>query len=488
MRSLIAVVNVLGALLMMFSALFVLPLATALWYRDGEALGAFAIGGACTLGLGLAFLLGSRLSGRRAELRPRDGYLLVTVGWLLVTALAALPMMIQGPHLSFTDAYFEAMSGLSTTGSTVITHLDDLSHALNLWRAALHWIGGMGIIVLAVAILPLLGVGGMQMYRAEAPGPVKDAKLTPRITQTAKALWMVYLGITVLCIGALVLAGMGLFDAICHGFSTMALGGFSTHDASLGYFDSPAIETVTILFMTIAAMNFSTHFVALRRGQLGIYARDPEARWVVTWLGISVAAISLFLWSNDVYPTFAEDFRHAAFAVVSVGTTTGFVTDDYGRWPLFAPMWMLFLSCVVCSTGSTGGGIKNFRALILVKQALRETFALVHPQAVTILKIGGHLVANRVVFAVLGFIFAYFMTVVVLCFALLLTHLDFVTAFSAVIGSINNAGPGLNLVGPSTTYAALSDTQTWICTLAMFLGRIELFTFFVLFTPTFWRK
>jgi trk system potassium uptake protein TrkH len=268
----------------------------------------------------------------------------------------------------------------------------------------------------------------------------------------------------------------------------MALGGFSSHDASVGYFDSPAIEAVLILFMAIAAINFATHFVALRRGDPQAYSRDPEARWVWLWMGLSVVMLTLFLWLTQTYTSLGSAFRHAAFNVVSVATTTGFVTVDYSAWPVFAPMWLLFLSCVTCSTGSTGGGIKNFRALILIKQAVREMFALVHPQAVTVLKIGGHLVSNRVVFSVLGFIFAYFITVVLLTFTLLATGVDFITAFTAIIASINNAGPGLGLVGPHTNFAALTDFQTWVCSAAMFLGRIELFTFFVLFTPMYWRK
>jgi trk system potassium uptake protein TrkH len=328
----------------------------------------------------------------------------------------------------------------------------------------------------------------MQLHRGDTPGPVKDVKMASRIVQTARSLWLVYCGITAACVVALFAAGMDGFDALCFGFSTMALGAFTPHDASVGFYDSPGIELVLMVFMVIASLNFATHFTALRKGDPRAYARDPEARWVVLWILASIAALSMLLWTAGTYPGFGTTVRHVAFSVVSMATTTGYVTQDFSAWPIFAPMWMLFLGCVTCSTGSTGGGVKNFRVLILMKQALRETFVLVHPQAVTIMKIGGNLVANRVVFAVLGFIFAYFMTVVVLCFALLLSHLDFVTAFSAVIASINNTGPGLGLVGPSTNYSALTSFQTWVCTLAMFLGRVELFTFFVLFTPTFWRK
>jgi len=486
MRPLLAIVNVLGALLALFAGYYLLPIATALIYRETAALQVFAICGGVTLLAGSLLLLVTRRF--RAELKPRDGYLLVSLSWMLITVNAAVPMMLGDPHLSFTDAFFESMSGFSTTGSTVITGLDQLPHAVNMWRHALHWLGGMGIIVLAVAVLPLLGVGGMQMYRAETPGPVKDTKLTPRITETAKALWLVYAGISLFCILGLWGAGMSLFDAICHGFSVMALGGFSTHDASIGFFQSPLIEFVMILFMLLAAMNFSTHFLAIRRGNLAAYNRDPEAKWMLVWLGVSLAAITLIVYRAGLYPDIMSTFRHTAFSVITLATTSGFVTEDYSLWPVFAAMWMLFLSCVIPSTGSTGGGIKLFRALIMIKQARREMFVLVHPAAVVPLKIGGQVVGNRVVYSVLAFVFVYFMTVVLLTFALLGTGMDFISAFTATIASVNNAGPGLGQVGPATNYSALSDLQTWLCALGMFLGRIEIFTFLVLFTRSFWRK
>jgi trk system potassium uptake protein len=486
MRSLLAIVNVLGALLALFSGYYLLPLATALIYGEMDAFTVFLRCAGATLAAGALLLLVTQRF--RAELKPRDGYLLVSLSWIAITAAAAVPLMLAEPHLSFTDAFFESMSGLSTTGSTVITGLDQLPHAVNLWRHALHWLGGMGIIVLAVAVLPLLGVGGMQMYRAEAPGPVKDAKLTPRITETAKALWLAYAAISAVCMLALWGAGMSLFDAICHGFSVMGLGGFSTHDLSVGFFRSPLIEFVMILFMLLAAVNFSTHFMALRKGDLGAYRRDPEARWMLVWLGTSLAAITLVVWSADLYPGLASSFRHTAFTVVTLATTSGFVTEDYSLWPIFASMWMLFLSCVISSTGSTGGGIKLFRALIMIKQSFREMFVLVHPAAVAPLKIAGQVIPNRVIYSVLAFVFVYFMTVLLLTFALLATGMDFISAFTATIASVNNCGPGLGQVGPATNYATLSDLQTWICALAMFLGRIEIFTFLILFTRSFWRK
>jgi trk system potassium uptake protein len=486
MRSLFAVIHVLGSLLMLFGALFVMPTVTALVYGEALAARGFLLAGATTLATGALLWLGTRRY--REELKARDGYLLVTLGWLLVAGAAAMPLLLILPGLSFTGAYFEAMSGLTTTGSTILTGLDSMPHAVNLWRCALHWLGGMGVLVLAVAVLPLLGVGGMQVYRADMPGAMKDAKLTPRITQTAKMLGLVYCGMSIACIGSLLAAGMSGFDAICHGFSVISLGGFSTHDRNIAWFDSPRIEVVMSFFMIVAAVNFSTHFAAIRRGDLAVYRRDPEARWMVTWIIVGIVMLTGILFANGVYPTVGESLRRVGFSLITLATTSGFTTVDYSGWPLFVPMWMLFMSCVASCTGSTGGGIKVFRALVLIKQSFREMFVLVHPQAVSPLKIAGAVIQNRVVYSVLAFIFVYFMSIVVLTFAMLLSNLDFISALTAVLASINNTGPGLGIVGPTHTYAGLSDFQTWVCTAAMFLGRIELFTALVLFTPVFWRK
>jgi len=486
MRSLLAVFNVLGSLLLFCGVLYALPAITALLYGETGTAVTFIAGGLLAALIGLALRFATRPF--REQLKARDGYLLVTAGWLLVTAVAALPLMREIPGISFTDAYFEAMSGLTTTGVTTLSHVDLLPHAVNLWRHALQWFGGMAMIVLAVAILPLLGVGGMQVHRADAPGSVKDARLTPRITQTARALWLVYLGLTVLCVLGLLMAGMPFFDAICHAFTVMSLGGYSTHDASIAWFHSGRIEFVSGLFLLVAAINFSTHFAAVRKGEPSLYLRDPEARWMLIWIGLSIAALSVYVWQSGVYPSLGSALRYVSFSVISLATTSGLISVDYSVWPLFVPMWMLLLGCVTSSTGSPGGGIKMFRALVLLKQSLREMFVLVHPQAVAPLKIAGSVIPNRAVYSVLAFIFVYFMTLVVLTLALLASGLDFISAFTAVLGSLNNAGPGLGLVGPGHSWWALSDYQAWICIAAMFLGRIELFTALVLFTPAFWRK
>ena len=485
MRSLAGVVHLLGSVLVLFAALFLLPISAALYYHE-FALTAFAASGAACLVVGLA--IRSTTLRFRTDLKPRDAYLLVTLTWLVLAAVGTAPLLALMPRLSFTRAFFETTSGLTTTGATVLSGLDALPRALILWRAALSWLGGMGIIVMAVAILPLLGIGGMDMYRAETPGPVKDAKLTPRIAQTAQLLWFVYAVLTALCAVSLRAAGMHWFDALCHAFSALSLGAFSSHDASIGYFNSPLIEAVLVVFMLLGAMNFATHFVALRKGEPATYRRDPEAKWPLVWIGVSCIGVSLHVWINGVYPGLATAFRYVTFNLVSIATSCGLTSTDYGHWPIFAPMWMLFLSCLCASSGSPGGGIKVFRVLVLVKQSVREMFALVHPQAVAPLKIAGHVVSNRAVFSVLAFIFLYFITIVVLTFALLLSGLDFTSAVSAIIACINNAGPGLGVVGPGSHYGALSDFQLWMCTTAMMLGRVEIFTVLILFTPTFWRK
>jgi trk system potassium uptake protein TrkH len=481
----LAVAHVLGLMMAFFGVTYVMPLVCALLFQDGMWID-FVIAAAINVGLGLAIAAVTRRHQR--ELKPRDGFLLVTLSWVLMSGSASLPFLIALPDLSFTDAYFEAASGLTTTGATVLTGLADLPPSINFWRHALHWFGGIGIIVLAVAVLPLLGVGGMQLYRAETPGPIKDEKLTPRITETAKALWITYAGLTLVCAIALHLAGMSWFDAICHAFTAISIGGFSTHDASIAYYNSVAIELVLMVSMILAAMNFARHFVAIRRLTLAPYRQDPEIRALLLVLGLSVLGVAIVLTVSGTYDSFLTSLRHAAFNVVSIGTTTGLVSQDFGLWPAFAPIWMLFLSGIVASTGSTGGGVKMFRTLVLARQAAREMKLLVHPSAVIPIRIGGQVVPDRIAYSVLAFIFLYFQTIAILTFVLLLSGMEFLPALSTIVASINNMGPGLGPTGPSGTYQVLSDFQTWVCTLAMFLGRLEIFGVLILFTAAFWRK
>jgi trk system potassium uptake protein len=431
-----------------------------------------------------------RLSTRRfkRELQLRDGFLLVSMVWAILPAFAALPLLFSFTELSVTDAYFEAVAGITTTGSTIFSGLDKLPPSINFWRCQLQWLGGMGLIVLAVAILPLLGVGGMQLYKAETPGPMKESKLTPRITETAKGLWLIYAGMTVACMFAYRFAGMGWYDAVCHAFTTLSLGGFSTHDASFAYFDSTAIEVIAIAFMLLAGINFATHFLAWRDRSPRPYRNDPEAgMYLLVVLG-SCALIAGYLWAQEFYPEFATALRYASFNTVSIATTTGFATTDFNLWPAFAPMWMLFLCCFAACSGSTGAGIKMIRAELLVRQGLRELTKLIHPTAQVPVKIGGQIVPNRILFAVLAFMSIYGACLIAMTFLLLVTGLDFLTAFSAIVACINNTGPGLAQVGPATTFAVLNDFQTWVCSAAMLLGRLELVTLIVIFTPAFWRR
>jgi len=481
----LAVAHVLGLMMAFFAVTFVLPMLCAFMTGDGTLVD-FASAAAINLVAGLSIAALTRRYKR--ELKSRDGFLLVTLAWVLMSASAAVPLLIALPGLSFTDAFFEAVSGLTTTGATVLTRLEDLPPSINLWRHALHWFGGIGIIVLAVAVLPLLGVGGMALYRAETPGPIKDEKLTPRITETAKALWLTYGGITAVGVLALKMAGMNWLDAICHTFSAIGLGGFSTRDSSVGYFDSPLIEFVLIVLMVAASLNFARHFMAIRTRSLQPYRHDPEVPAVLSILAISSVGIAMLLTFHGTYPSFFEALRHATFSVVSVASTTGFVTQNWDLWPVFAPVWMLFLSCIVCSTGSTGGGIKMFRTLLLSGQALREMKQIVHPAAVLPIRVGGQVIPERIAASVLAFIFLYFQTIALLTFLLLLSGMELVPAFSSIVASVNNLGPGIGPTGPAGNYQGLSDFQTWVCTLAMILGRLEIFSVLVLFMAAFWRK
>ena len=483
-RGILPVARVLGLLLMLFSTTYLLPVLCSLVYRDGEHwdfLAAMAI----NLVIGFAMWFLTRQAKR--DITPREGFLLVSLSWVLMAACATIPLLITIEGLSFTDAMFETVSGLTTTGSTVLTGLDQLPPSINLWRHELTWLGGMGIIVLAVAILPLLGVGGMQLYKAETPGPIKDDKLTPRITQTAKSLWTIYIALTALCALSYRLAGMNWLDAICHAFSTLSLGGFSTYDASFGHFDSVAIEAVSIVFMLLATLNFATHFLAWRHARPRYYLEDPEAKAILLLYAGATVMLSLFLWMHQQYDSFWTTLRHVSFNLVSLATSSGFASQDYNTWPIFVPLAFLLLSCVGASSGSTGGGMKMIRMLILFKQSGREMFALMHPNSVAVLKVGGKVIPPKVVTAVLGYIHLYSISILGLTFVMLATGLDFVSAFTAVIASVNNAGPGLGVVGPASNYGVLTDFQTWVCSFAMLLGRLEVFTLFVVLTPTFWR-
>ena len=485
MGRLLPLLHIIGVIVGIFAFTMLVPLAFA-WGGMDDARFAYDMALLITAGSGLALYLSTRRFKR--ELQPRDGFLLVTLVWTVLPAFATLPLMFHLPDMSFTDAYFETVSGLTTTGATVMTGLDTLPLSINVWRCLLVLVGGMGIIVLAVAILPMLGVGGSQIFKAETPGPMKDTKLTPRIAETARGLWVVYFAISIVCFFAYAAAGMGWADAFMHMCTTMGLGGFSSYDASFGAFNSPAIEAVAVVFMLLAGVNFALYFMVWKRRSLALLLHDVEARTYAAVLALSVFVVALVLTYRGTYPDFLQSLRHAAFNVVSVATTTGFSSVDYALWPPFAPVLMLLLCCFATSAGSTGGGIKMVRALLLVKQARRELVRIVHPHAVNPVRIGSTAVDSTVLFSVLAFMLVYGVTAIFMTLVLLMTGLDLVSAASAVIACINNTGPGLGRVGPSGNYQDLSDFQTWVCTATMLLGRLELFSILVLFTPQFWRK
>ena len=479
------ILHVLGMVIAVFGLSMLLPLAISEW-SDDAAQSAYDEAVLVTLGCGILLWLAGRHWKR--ELKARDGILLVVLTWVLMPLFAALPLMLFMPGLSFTDAYFETMSGLTTTGATVLSGLDKLPASINIWRGQLHWLGGLGVIVLVVAVLPLLGVGGRQMYKAETPGPMKDDKLTPRMAETAKGLWKVYIQLTVLCFSLYWAFGMTPSDALIHAFSVMGLGGFSSHDASFGFFKSLPLEIITEVFALLAGMNFAMHFMALRGRSLAPYRSDPEIRWYLAYLLGSCLGLGILLWAQGIYIDFPTALRDATFSVVSMATTLGLATADFGAWPYFSGLWLLFLCSFSTSAGSTGGGIKMLRAVLLYKQAYRELIRLIHPHIQAPIRLGEQIVPNKVMYSVLAFFFMYVASIVTLSFLLSFTGLDVLTAFSAIVACINNTGPGLGQVGPSTTYAVLNDFQTWICTFAMLLGRLELFTLLVVLTPAFWRK
>ncbi|MDH4150551.1 MAG: TrkH family potassium uptake protein [Betaproteobacteria bacterium] len=485
MNWLLTIAPVAALIAMAMSLTHLLPIGVSLALNDGT-LPIWILSMALNFAAGAVLWLSTRRQKR--ELNLREGILLVVSVWTGGALFASVPILLTIPQITFTDAYFEAVSGLTATGATVLIELDNLPPSVNVWRALLQWLGGMGVIVLVVAVLPMLGVGGRQISKSEIPGPMKDEQLTPRVTQTAKGLWLIYAALTLACALAYHAAGMSPLDALIHSFTTLSLGGFSSHDASLGYFNSAAVDMVAICFMMIAGLNFATHFMVWRTKSLRPYVRDTEVRYFVLVIGGSIAGIAMLLYGSGVYPDFFTAVRYAAFNIISVGTTTGYSTADYNMWPVFAPLWILFLGTFLSCSGSTGGGIKMMRAVILYRQVYREIKSLAHPYAINPVKVAGQVVADPIVFAVLGFFFVWIVLLVSMTLILGWTGLDAMTAFSAVVASLNNIGPGLHQVGPATNFAVLTAFQTWVCTFAMLLGRLELFALLVVFTPAFWRK
>lgn len=478
-----AIAKVLGIFLMIFSVSMLPPVAVSLYYGDGSEI-PFLFGFAVTFLSGFSLWLPFRL--HQHELKVRDGFLIVVLFWTVLSMFASIPMLvILFPKLTFVNAMFEAVSGLTTTGATVLTHLDQLPHAILYYRQQLHLLGGMGIIVLAVAILPMLGVGGMQLYRAETVGPIKTKKLRPRMAETAKALWYIYASLVVLCALSYWLAGMGLFDAIGESFSTVATGGFSIHDASFAIYHSKLIDCIGIFFMLAGATNFALHFQFLRRRRLSIYYKDPEWKAYVIMLGIVAAIIALTLFSYNKY-SYGNSVINSLFTVVSLATTTGLTTNDFSIWPTFVPYLIMFMAIMGGCGGSTTGGIKVIRCLFLKEQGKRELKRLVHPQAVFSIKFGEELLPDSVIQSIWAFVSVFVLLFIVLLLCLLATGLDVKTAFGATASCLANTGASIGKV--AHTFDHIPSASKWILILTMIAGRLEIFTLLVLFTPQYWRR
>ena len=477
------IARVLGMLLMIFSFTMLSPIIVSSIYDESTS-STFLIAFAITLLFGLLFWLPAMR--KKGELRTRDGFFVTVFFWLVLSTFGALPLWLSDAlQLSFVDSLFESVSGLTTTGATVISGLDTLPKSILFYRQQLQWLGGIGIVVIAVAILPMLGIGGMQMYRAETPGPLKDSKLTPRIAETANVLFKIYLTITILCALAYNLAGMSLFDAISHSFSTVAIGGFSTHDESIGFFNSDLIMGICAFFMVVSGLNFALHYLAWHNRRLSFYWADPEARMYVYLLIFGMAVTCLYLYFSGTYD-WESSVSLGVFQLVSIMTTTGFTTTDFNSWPTFLPFFLIFLSFFGACAGSTGGGIKIGRMLIMAQQGIREVYRLIHPNALLPIKIQNQRIPDRVADAIWAFFGVYLAVFYIMVLLLLASGLDFVTAWSATAAALNNLGPGLGSV--ATNYADIGVFAKGVLCWGMLLGRLEIFTLLVLFMPTFWKN
>ena len=476
------VFKTIGLLLMIFSLTQLPPVLVDFLFDQGEY-DAFITAFTLTFLSGMVLYFPFRRSKR--DFRIREGVIVVVSFWFVLSLFATIPFLVSDSlQMSFSDAFFESMSGLTTTGATVLQGLDQLPKAILYYRQQLQWLGGMGIIVLAVAVLPMLGVGSMELYHAESSGISKD-RLTPKLTQTAKALWQIYIVFTIFCALAYYLAGMDVFDAIGHSFSTVAIGGFSTHDASMGYFDSVAIESVAIVFMLLAGVNFSLHFLAISQRRFLTYVKDSEFKAYAFILGVTALVIITDLHETAYYQSWGESIRYGLFQTVSIATTTGFASTNFSLWPVLLPVLLIFASFIGASAGSTGGGIKVVRVLLMFKLAMKEIKKFIHPNAYISIKLNKKSVAEQTLVSVWGFFSLYVMAFVIIMVALLFTGLDQVTSFSATAASINNLGPGLGQV--ASNYASISDSAKWILSFSMLLGRLEILTLMVLLHKAFWR-
>ena len=476
------VFKTIGLLLMVFSLTQLPPLLVDFIYQQNETQSFIT---AFLLTLFSGFILWAPFRNTKKDFRIREGVLVVVSFWFVLSLFATIPFLLsESLRMSFSDAFFESMSGLTTTGATVLAGLDDLPKAILYYRQQLQWLGGMGIIVLAVAILPMLGVGGMELYHAESSGISKE-RLTPKLTQTAKALWKIYISFTIICALGYYLAGMDAFDAIGHSYSTVAIGGFSTHDASIGYFNSSAIESVAIVFMFLAGINFSLHFFVWQKKNAFTYSQDSEFKTYLFILLSTTVVVGAYLFDSGYYPSVSESARQALFQTVSIATTTGFASTDYSQWPFILPMLLIFASFIGACAGSTGGGIKVVRVLLMFKLAMKEIKKFIHPNAHINIKLNQRSVAEKTLVSVWGFFSLYVIAFIIILIALMFTGLDQITAFSATAASINNLGPGLGEV--AANYGGISDSAKWILSFSMLLGRLEILTLMVLLHKAFWR-
>lgn len=478
-----SVLRFIGILIIFLGTSMCLPLGVSFLERDGSSYAlTWSLG--ITVGIGVLLFLFTK-KNKAVHLSHRDGVAIVTLGWIAAGLAGAIPFIISGTIPDFTDAYFESISGFTTTGATVLSNIESVPYGILLWRSLTQWLGGMGIIVLSIAILPFLGVGGMQLYRAEIPSPVVD-KLKPRISDTSKTLWKVYLIITALEVILLSIGGMSIYDAVNHAFCTMPTGGFSPKNASIAYYDSAYFDAVIVIFMIIAGINFSLHYKAINEG-FGVFRKDPECR-VFLSLFIIITGVITFDIYGPVYDSLMSAFRYASFQVSSIITTTGFATADFELWPTLSCSLLLICMFLGGMAGSTGGGLKTMRVMLLIKHGFQEVFRIVHPHAVTTIKLGGRAVPQETLSSIWGFFTLYLMLFVTASILMTMLGLDMVSSFSSVAACIFNVGPGLGIVGPVDNYMGIPLIGKWILIFCMLLGRLEIYTVLVLLTPEFWRK
>ena len=477
-----SVIRILGLLLMLFSLAIIPPIIVSTIYQDGEIWSFFY---ALILIFVSGLLLWLPAIQAKTDLKLRDGFVIVVLFWFVLSTFASLPMILSDSlNISITNALFESVSGLTTTGATIISNIDDLPKSILFYRQYLQWLGGLGIIVLAVAVLPMLGVGGMQLYKAEVAGPIKN-KITPRITETAKWLWVVYLIMTFLCGTSYYFAGMNAFDSICHSFSTIAIGGFSTHNDSFGYYNNQWIELVAIFFMIAACLNFSLHYLAFKSKSIMPYKKDNEAYFFI-FLVFLISFMTVTYIYNFSPEMNSKEIIKNIFYAVSISTTTGFTNSSYYAYIGFLPILLILFSFIGGCAGSTAGGMKVIRVMLLLKQGYRELVRLVHPNSKIKVKVGNNVINERTLETIWGFFAVYVIVFLTVLLLLMLSGLDFLTSFSAVAATINNLGPGQGEV--LYNYANISDMNKWILSFSMIVGRLEIFTLLVIFIPDFWKK